>query len=231
MVGKDTGEKLGTDTEANIVLNYAKLLKEKLENNGLKVKLTRDDINSNDFTSTNMYDEKGRITTACASKSKLMISLHINNGNKNLRGLEIYAPCKSNIEFAQRIANNIIINTNIEYSNNNSFKKGEGVYIRNFTPKVIKEFENTAEKKGYVPYNITTDTPYLYTIREVGGIATNAYVDGRNKSYSANKYYKSNQGIECYQIELGYIKNDLEIIKSQIEKYVNSISEIIIQNY
>ena len=72
-------------------------------------------------------------------------------------------------------------------------------------PTLSLEYENTANKKGYEPYKITTDTPYLYTIREVGGIATNAYVDGRNKDYSKNEYYRTNQGIECYQIELGYI--------------------------
>lgn len=228
--GKDTGEKSGGDTEANIALSYAKLLKQRLEAQGLKVKLTRDDANTDTYTFTNMYDENGRISSACQSKAKYMLSLHINNGNKGLKGLEIYAPCKSDITFAQSMANKIVTYTNLEYSNNNSFKKGEGVYVRNFTQSVIKEYTNTANKKGYEPYAITLDTPYLYTIREVGGIATNAYVDGRNKSYSANPYYRSNQGIECYQIEMGYIKNDLEIIKNEMEQYVTAISEAVSEN-
>lgn len=228
--GTDKGEKSNSDTEADITLAYARLLKERLEMQGLKIKLTRDDTNTDKYTSTNMYDENGRITLACESKAKYMISLHINNGNIGLKGLEIYAPAKSNLEFAQNMANKIITYTNLEYSNNHSFKKGEGVYVRNFTTNVINEYTNTAHKKGYEPYNITLDTPYLYTIREVGGIATNAYVDGRNTSYSANKYYNSNQGIECYQIEMGYIKNDLEIIKNQMEEYVTAISETILEN-
>ncbi len=225
--GKDVGEKSGTDTEADIALAYAKLLKERLETQGLKVKLTRDDANTNHYTATNMYDENGRISIACQSKAKYMLSLHINNGNKGLRGLEIYSPCKSNLEFAKNIANKIVTYTDIEYSNNKSFKKEEGVYVRNYTKNVIDELAATATKKGYEPYNITLDTPYLYTIREVGGIATKAYVDGRNKSYSANPYYESNQGIECYQIEMGYIKNDLEILKAQMEQYVIAISEAV----
>lgn len=228
--GKDPGEKIGSDKEADIALTYAKALKEKLEAQGLKVKLTRDDINTSTYTSTNMYDENGRITIACASKAKKMISIHINNGKQGLRGVEIYSPCKSNLEFAQNMANKIVEYTDIEYSNNNSFKKGEGVYVRNFTPNIIQEYANTAEKKNYEPYNINTDTPYLYTIREVGGIATNAYVDGRNKSYSANKYVSSNQGIECYQIELGYIKKDLQVIKDQVEQYVSAIAEAIVED-
>ncbi len=228
--GKDTGEKSGSDTEADITLSYAKLLKERLEVQGLKVKLTRDDVNTDTFTSTNMYDENGRITTACRSKAKYMLSFHINSGNRGLKGLEIYSPCKSNLDFAQNMANKITTYTNLEYSNNHSFKKGEGVYVRNFTQNVINEYTNTANKKGYEPYPITLETPYLYTIREVGGIATNAYVDGRNKTYSANRYYHSNQGIECYQIEMGYIKNDLEIIKNEMEPYVTAISEAVLEN-
>ena len=159
-----------------------------------------------------------------------MLSLHINNGNAGLKGLEIYAPCKSNLDFAKNMANKIVGATEVEYSNNNSFKEADGVYVRNFTQSVIRDYEATAKRKGYAPYNITLDTPYLYTIREVGGIATNAFVDGRNTSYSANKYYNSNQGIECYQIEMGYIKKDLEIIKNQMEQYVSAISEAVLEN-
>lgn len=228
--GKDTGEKKGTDTESDITLEYAKKIKELLEQDGLKVKLTRDDENTSDYTYTNMYDEDGRITIACESKAKYMLSLHINNGYDNLKGVEIYSPCKSNLNFAEDLANSIVSDSSLDFSNNNSFKKLDGVYVRNFTKSVIKEYENTANKKGYAPYNITTDTPYLYTIREVGGIATNAYVDGRNTEYDVNKYYKSNQGIECYQIELGYIKNDLEIIKNEQETIVNAIVNAVKEN-
>lgn len=127
------------------------------------------------------------------------------------------------------MAKKIVAYTNMNYSNNNSFKEADGVYVRNFTQNVIDEYTNTANKKGYVPYDITLDTPYLYTIREVGGIATNAYVDGRNSAYAANKFYKSNHGIECYQIELGYIKNDIGIVKNEIEEYSAAIAEAIVE--
>ncbi len=178
-----------------------------------------------------MYDEDGRITIACKSRAKLMISFHINNGVKNLNGLEIYSPSKSNLDFAKDMANKIKEYSSINYSNNNSFKKADGVYVRNFTKSVIKDFENTANRKGYEPYNISLDTPYLYTIREVGGIATGAYVDGRNKLYSKNEYYNSNQGIESYQIELGYFKNDLNIIQNEKENYIRGIVEAIENNF
>ena len=227
--GTDRGVKSGTDTEANITLEYAKLLKESLEANGLKVKLTRNDENTDLYNATNMYDSAGRITSACKSKAKLMISLHINDGTSNLNGLEIYSPSKSNLDFAKNMATKIKQYSTISYSNNSAYKMFDGVYQKNFTASVIKEFENTANKKGYEPYSITTDTPYLYTIREVGGIATNAYVDGRNESYSKNVYYNANYGIECYQLELGYIKTDLEIIKNEKENYIRAITEAILE--
>lgn len=225
--GSDTGEKLNGHKEADITLDYAKDLKVKLEELGLKVKLTRDDENSSKYTYTNMYDEDGRISIGCKSKAKYMISFHVNNGNNNLSGLEIYASPNSNLKFASLIADKINASGANSYSNNTAFKKAEGVYVWTFTKAMIKDFEATANKKGYEPYNINIDTPYQYTIREVGGIATNAYADGRNTAYSPNKYYKSNQGIECYQLELGYIKNDLDKILYNREAYINSIVQSI----
>ena len=229
--GIDKGEKSGSVLEADITLEYAKLLKTSLEEKGYKVFLTRTDENTEYYTYTNMYDQDGRITSACRAKAKLMISFHVNQGKDTLKGLEIYCPCNSNLEFAKQIANKINEASNIEFSNNESFKEFDGVYVRNFTKAEIKAFAKTAESKGYEPYDITLDTPYLYTIRETGGIATNAYVDGRNTAYSANDYYNSNQGLECYQLELGYIKNDLEIITNEKENYINAIVDAICNNY
>lgn len=229
--GTDKGESAGGVTEADVTLEYAKLLKGSLEEKGYKVFLTRNDENTDYYNYTNMYDQDGRITTACSSKAKLMISLHINQGNNSLKGLEIYCPCNSNLEFAKQMASKINEVSSIELSNSTSFKEFDGVYVRNFTKAEIKAFANTAKDKGYEPYPITTDTPYLYTIRETGGIPTNAYVDGRNTSYSANEYYNSNQGLECYQIELGYIKNDLGIITNEKENYIKAITEVICNNY
>ena len=229
--GKDPGEKSGNYTEADIDLDVAYALKEKLEEAGYKVKLTRDNENTENYTSTNMYNDNGRITVACESKAKLMISLHMNNGESALRGFEIYCPPKSSFELANSIASKIKEKSEIEYSNGNSFKKSDGVYLRNFRQKEINEMAKKAENSGYDAYTITENTPYLYTIREVGGIATGAYVDGRNKSYSANQYYMSRQGLECYQIELGYIKTDAENVLNNKEKIAEGIAEAIKEFY
>lgn len=124
--GKDIGEFSGKITEANVTLEYAKMLKSALDELGYKVKLTRDDSNSSSFTSTNMYDEDGRISIACKTKAKLMISFHINNDvNRGLKGFEIYSPCKSDLNFAKEMATKIKEHSTIEFSNNNSFKQLE----------------------------------------------------------------------------------------------------------
>lgn len=226
--GDDSGEKYNGYSEANITLDYANTLKEQLEKKNLKVKLTRTNENTDSYKEKNTYDSDGRITSACSSKAKYMISLHINNGNESFSGVEVYAPCKSNLEFAKNLVKNITEKTTIEISNVGKYKVQDGVYVRNFSNIEIKNYANTAIKNGYENYNITSDTPFLYTIREVGGIATNAFVDGRNKRYSANKYYNSNQGIECYQLELGYIKKDIDKIENEKSEYIQAIVDSII---
>ena len=84
-------EKNPADWEKVCGLRYVsikemKKLMKSLEENGFKVKLTRNDENTKDYTDTNIYDLNGRITSACKSKAKLMISLHINNGGNELKG-------------------------------------------------------------------------------------------------------------------------------------------------
>ena len=93
------------------------------------------------------------------------------------------------------------------------------------TEKGIEDSAKEAKKNGYEPYSITEETPYLYMLRETGGIATGAYVDGRNKKYGKNLYKNSNIGIEAYLLELGYINNrtDLANILNNQQGYVDGI--------
>ena len=157
-----------------------------------------------------------------------MISLHLNSNKVSINdgGVEVYAPSKCNLNFAKLLADNIVNTANTKYSNLTSFKKDDGVYVRNFTNSDIAGFNAKAKKSGYEPYNITTETPYLYMIREIGGICTNAFIDGRNTSYSANKFLNSNIGVEGYLIELGYmiVDEDLQNIINNCSLYAKAIS-------
>ena len=229
--GKDTGAKYKKYNEAEIVLNYANSIKQKLEALGYKVYLSRNGSESPDDDLTDIYAENGRINKIQESHSKLLLSLNINDTYSKTGGLEIYAPTKCDLSFPKKMADTIVKTAKTSYSSAKLFKKDEGVYVRNFTEFDILSFKNSAILNKYDPYNITKLTPYQYMIREVGGIATGAFVDGRNPSYGKNKYYDSNIGIETYLLELGYMKNEKNlnnIIKNKdlyVEAIVNSINE------
>ena len=200
---------------------------------GLKVLLTRDGTEPEDEnTAYNMYDEDGRITIANESKAKILISLHMNSNSASLSsgGVEVYAPSNCDLTLASLFADNIVELTNTNYSSLESYyKEADGVYVRNYTEYEILSSNRQAAEDGYEEYNLTTDTPYLYVIREIGGIITNAFVDGRNTYYGANKYVDSNIGIEGYLIELGYmsIEEDLNNVLENEATYMRAISESI----
>lgn len=221
--GTDSGETSGGQSESNLMLEYGKALKEALNAKGYKVKLTRDDNNTESFTKTNMYDESGRITIACKTKAKYMISLH--TGESGYSGIQIYVPNNSDFSLAKTLANNLYNGSSLEFSPNKSYLKQDGIYQKNYTSEEVKTRKANLEKQGIEPYNLTTNTPNLYTIREVGGIATNAYVDGRNTEYGKNQYYNSNQGIECYQISIGSLKVNKDILLNEKDQIVNAIAE------
>ena len=223
--GNDPGYTAAGYNEADVCLEISELIKSHLEAVGFKVAMTRDQNNTDSFTKTNMYDENGRISLACKTNAKYMISIHITQGNKSMTGVEVYAPGKSDLNLARLLANKMVEGTNLDFSNDNDNQIFDGVYVNNYTERTIANAEKAAEDMGYDPYNITVDTPYIYTIREVGGIATNAYMDGRNTAYGKNKYYDSNKGIESYQVNLGYIDNDLNTILNGKEDFAYAITD------
>ena len=234
--GKDTGIKSGEYTESALTLKCCLDLKNKLENLGYKVFISRNGTESQDEdTANNMYDENGRINLLNKSHAKILLSLHLNENsyNKKLGGVEVYTPNNCNIDFASSIAKNIVELAGTQYSGLKTYKLDEGVYCRNFNNADILAYKNRASKNGYDEYSITTSTPYLYIIRETGGVSTGAFVDGRNKSYGKNNYYNSNIGIESYQIELGYMKNqeDLDNIVNNYSKYMDGIVKSIQEKY
>ena len=59
---------------------------------------------------------------------------------------------------------------------------------------------------------------------------TGAYTDGREPDYNA--YFNTNVGIESYILEMGYITNpnDTNNLLNNMDAYINSIAEAIINN-
>lgn len=230
--GSDIGAEYGGYREATLTLKIANAIKEELENLGLKVRITRDGTEGNDYGVYSVYDTDGRVNLVGKSRAKYVFSIHLNSVEQpnSLTGVEVYAPTRINLDFAKAFAENIVKTANTRYSNLDVYyKKAEGVYVRTFTENNIENSAKDARRRGYKPYDIKENTPYLYMLRETGGIATNAYVDGRNPEYGVNLYYDSNIGVEAYLLELGYInhRTDIQNIVNNQKLYVDGIVKTI----
>lgn len=223
--GVDFGAVLNTTYEKNINLQYSLLLKSSLEQLGLKVKLTRD----TDLLLEN-YGKNSRISSMYESHAKYNLSIHCNkNVYKNIKGLELYTAPNIDYEFISLLSQNIQNVVGINCSNNNDFKVKDCIYTKTLTTDVIEEMNEDAKRNGYVPYNIKKNTAYYFMIREAGGIATNAYVDGRDKQEEENIYRNSNIGLESYLIELGYMSNtnDYQLLTTKKASYIDAITKTV----
>lgn len=207
-VPNNQGECYGSTAykESDINFTVAAALKDELEKMGFKVKLTRD--SKDDTVPT--YGDMGSGTAANTTKSKFNLALHHNSTNvprgmANTHGLEIYVAGDSKFDLAKLFVENICEYGKTDVSAKKEFKVEDGIYQR-FSDDGI--------------------TPYYYMIREVGGIATHAYVDGSNTDYDENPYYDSNDTAESYLMELGYIDNvrELENILDNPKGYAKGIA-------
>lgn len=221
--GNDVGAVKDDYTEAEFTLEYSVALKAELEKLGLKVKLVRE---SDEYIDA--YGEEGRAVIPNEVKAKYVFSIHLNSNSETMKtgGIEVYSPSNANLYFSKLIADNIVNIANTTYSPNKLYKIENGVYVRNYIEEEITEAKEYASESGYKQYSITTATPYMFMIRETGGIATNAYIDGRNTDYGVNKYYNSNVGVEGYLLELGFMNcsTDLNNILKNKDAYVKAIS-------
>lgn len=223
--GEDPGASYklsGTNyNESDLTLKISLLLKEELENLGLKVKLTREE----DVFLDN-YGDNGRAVIPNEVSSKYSISIHLNSfdGPMNYGGVEVYTPNDVNYDLANMLANNI--SEIVGFSRKYIDKIDKGVYHTYFTKKDIQVSKEEMLDNNLEPYDIKVGSPYMFMIREVGGISTGAYIDGRNDKHGLNKYYNSNKTAEPYLIELGYMnyKKDLENIVKKPESFSKAIS-------
>lgn len=226
--GNDTGAISGKYQEDEIVLENSLELKKKLESLGLKVLITRDGTETDEYDTYNIYDEDGRVTMANESGAKILVSLHMNSNESDLvhGGVEVYAATNMDLSLAKSFANNIVKEANTSYSKMENDKVEDGVYVR-----TMKVNRNSSTFKGYK--GIYDEVPYLFIIREIGGIATGAYVNGSNASYGENIYRNSNVGVEGYLIELGYmnVNSDLRNVLNKGNSYVKAITDSINSYY
>lgn len=231
--GRDSGaiSNDGGVDERKLNLQNAMFIKDKLEAAGFKVYMTRTTAEESEVdTVHNIFDDDGKITRSMETKAKYYLAIHMNSGAKQNSdsGYEIYIAPLDDASLARSFSKAIGTATGRAPSTLDSFKIEDGVYKRGFKDSDLLELKKTAADGGFAMYeNVSVTTPYYYFIREVGGIVTGAYSDGRNKLYSAgNKYMTTNQGIESYLFELAYINNDedLDFVLMNGEMYATGIT-------
>lgn len=230
--GMDSGAYVNGTKESDITMEISKMIVDNLKEAGVKVKITHEE---NDIPSDEVMDEyntHGRAVIPNEVKSKYTFSIHINkNTYSGVRGVEIYTPNNINYDLAKKIADNVTTSSGLGYSTNKTYKKYDGVYTHNFTESEVSTAISNYEKKGYKAYNVTTNSNYLYMIRETGGFMTGAYVEELNEKIGVNPYYNSNIGNESYLLELGYLSNssDYDIIMNNKDKIAKAVSDAIIE--
>ena len=233
--GMDSGGVNGDYYESDFTMTISLKIKEELEANGFKVKLTHEDgeLTQNDLLDE--YNEHGRAVIPNEVKSKYTFSIHINkNTARSVRGIEVYTPVNINYDFAKSIVENITSYTELDYSTNRLYKAFNGIYSRNFTEDDVTSSLQGYEDKGYDPYDVSTNSNYYYMIRETGGVMTGAYIDDSNpEEVGVNPYYNNNVGNETYLLELGYLSNssDLSIISENTNDIAKAISDAIIAKF
>lgn len=226
--GIDSGANKNGHREADYTMKLALSLKEKLEENGVKVKLTREDGQLALTEKLPDYGIHGRAVIPFEVKSKYLFSIHLNsNGSSSVNGLEVYTAANINYDFARTLASNIKVQANTNYSNNKINKMFDGVYTRVFTERDVENSIKEYADRDMKAYNFSTKSNYYFMIRETGGIVTGAYVDDRNDSIKGNPYYNSNVGVEAYLLELGYLTNNSDInnVINNIDKYTAAIAD------
>ena len=227
--GMDSGALKNGHKESDYTMKIANDLKGKMEEYGVRVKLTREDGQLTTNETLDDYGKGGRAVINHEVHAKYLFSIHMNSNQvASVHGFEAYTANNINYDFAKNLANNIVTFANTNYSTNKTNKVFDGIYTKTFTQNDIQNSLAEYEKKNMKLYNITTKSNYFYMIRETGGIMTGAYVDNRNDpKIMANPYYNSNVGSEAYLLELAYLTNttDLKNIDNNMEKYTKAIAD------
>lgn len=231
--GIDKGITANGTNEATVTLTIAEKVKELLEKEDIKVKLTRTKDSLSEKEYFEEYNKGGRAVIPHEVNSKYLFSFKVNSSKTpETKGFGIYTADNINYDFSAKIVENIIDKTKLKTSTITNHRVDYGIYTHNFTESEIAENMAYYDSKGYKRYNVTTKSNYMYMIREPGGIITGAYVDNSNPDkIGVNKYYNSNVGVESYIIELGYLTNkeDFNAMTNNKDAYAEAIASSIIE--
>lgn len=210
--GLDGGTVTGDLKESGEALKVSKYIAQRLEDHGLKVKLTRtEDLDpagegNFDYGKSPFFDE-GRVEQAYRYQAKYMLSNHLNAFDGSLKGFEVYSSVATDDGWASGIVASL---TDAGHSARDSlkseFRVSEGSYKKYFLCKEATTYAST--------YGCSNDyMDYLYIIRETGGrISQSSELIDYNENYTTIPNY----GAETILIEYAYLDN-----KSDYQKWVD----------
>lgn len=194
--GMDGGAVGNDKIEAEEALRISQYLAQRFEDHGLKVKLTREDMDDPSKAEGHNYDsmpylENGRVDQAYRYQVNYLISNHLNAFDGSLSGYELYSSIRTTDDWTAAISSELkAIGREAKDSLKSEFRQSEGSY-----------------KKTY-----TCDAPsgcdLIYIIRETGGDVTTP-VDLRR--FSSTYGDIPSYGAESILIEYAYIDNATEM--------------------
>ena len=198
--GEDGGAAAGHLVDDEEVLKLSLYLKERFEEHGLKVKLTREtDIDPAQQVIFNYetapYVKNGRVDQVYRYQAKYTISNHLNAVDGDNEGVEVYSSIVTNDGWSRSIINEFkTIDRIISSSDLNHFEVSEGSYKR--------YYGCPSDKTCLNPY-----IDYLYIIRETGGSLTYPItLTSFSSTYSSIPTF----GSETILVEYAYLDHPTE---------------------
>ena len=183
--------------EANEALVISNYLKQRFEEHGLKVKLTREGDYDPAQQETFIYDEapyaeNGRVDQVYRYQAKYVIANHLNAVDSQKEGTEVYSSIVTNDRWSRLILDQLTLRGRVlSDSLENHFRVSEGSYKRYYACPMENACRN--------PY-----VDYLYMIRETGGFATDPItVSAYSSTYPTVPHY----GAETILVEYAYLDN------------------------
>ena len=192
--GLDTGAVSNRLIEAEEVLIISKYIASRLEEYGLKVKLTREDEfdpagEDNYNYKESPYYKNGRVEQIYQHQGKYLISNHLNALDTTFSGFEIYSSIFASNAWSDLISKELLKTGHLARDSvNNEFRVSKGSYKKHFTGE-------------------HGNLDYYYIIRETGGPATDA---SRLPLYNPNYIQVPNYGAESILIEYVYMDNEAD---------------------
>lgn len=184
--------------EAEEVLAVSQYLAKRFEEHGLKVKLTREDMDDPSKSDSHDYDsmpylENGRVDQVYRYQPKYVISNHLNAFDGSLSGYELYSSVKTNDKWTSLVSNALqATGREARDSLKSEFRQSPGSYKKTYS----------CDQAG--------GCDLIYMIRETGGDLTHPVDLPRfSSAYAQMPAY----GAESILIEYGYIDHAGDMAK------------------